>query len=93
MFESYQNSLTKLKESIPNNYILKEQLENKINYCIEDMVYKPPELLPESFIFYCNLIIPYLPEKKEENNWVVEPWENIHRVAKDNNEIFRNSFN
>ena len=46
------------------------------------MIYKPPELLPEYFTYYCNLIIPLLPEQKEENNWVVKPWENIHLIAR-----------
>jgi hypothetical protein len=93
MFDSYLDSLNKLKESIPENYILKKKLQEKINYCINDMIYKPPELLPEYFTYYCNLIIPLLPEQKEENNWVIKPWENIHIVAKNNNKNFRNSSN
>ena len=90
MFENYTDSLYALKSSIPENYLLRDKLIEKINYSIEDMAYKPPELLPEYFTFYCKLIIPYLPENKEENNWVTEPWDNIHKVAKINNEILKN---
>ena len=89
MFDSYINSLIELKKSIPDTYTSKKELEEKINYCIEDMAYKPPELLSQYFTFYCNIIIPFLPKDKKNNEWVIKPWENIHKVAQENIKNFK----
>ena len=91
MFKSYSDSLYKLKESIPNEYKNKDELIRIIDYSLDDMAYKPPELLSEYFTTYCHLIIPHLPEDKKNNLWVVEPWNNIHKVAKENNKAFKNN--
>ena len=93
MFDSYINSLLELEKSIPINYIFKKELKDKINYCIEDMAYKPPELLSEYFSYYCNIIIPFLPKDKKNNKWIIQPWENIHKVAKKNIEIYKKKIN
>lgn len=89
MFKSYSDSLTKLKEAIPSNYNNKDELIRIINHCINDMAYKPPELLSNYFTRYCNLIIPLLPKDRINNQWVEEPWNNIHKVARDNIKYYK----
>lgn len=89
MYSSYFDSLNNLKQSIPQNYENKDELLRIINYCIDDMAYKSPELLSECFRNYCIMIIPYLPSNRESNSWVNDPWDNIHDVAKKNNKFYQ----
>ena len=84
MFGSYSDSLNELKKSIPDDYKKKDKLVETIDYCLVDMSYKAPELLSLYFCNYCKFIIPHLPKDRKQNSWVNKPWENIHKVAKDN---------
>ena len=88
-YDNCQGANSWYKIYFPDTYTSKKELEEKINYCIEDMAYKPPELLSQYFTFYCNMIIPFLPKDKKNNQWVIQPWENIHKVAQENIKNFK----
>ena len=93
MFKSYTESLILLKNSIPDDYSKKKELVEKIDFCLVDISYKPPEVLSICFHNYCNLLIPYLPQDRKNNMWVDEPWKNIHNVAKINNNLLNQKKN
>ena len=85
MIQSYKNSLIYLQKSIPEKYDKKKDLERIINSFLLNISYKPPELFSETFRIYCIKIITFLPLENKE--WVLEPWNNILNVAKNNNKL------
>jgi hypothetical protein len=88
--ESYIKSLNDLKNAIPEDYSLKEELSKSIENAIENLLYKAPEVLSESFRKYCLRIMNYLPKKN--NEWALEKWNDICNVAKKNNSFIKNNY-
>ena len=88
--DSYIESLNDLKNAIPEDYKLKEELIYSIENAIENLAYKAPEVLSESFRYYCLKIMNYLP--KSNNEWAIEKWDNICQVAKKNNSFIKNNY-
>ena len=87
IIDNYVNALNNLKELIPEDYKKKEDIIRIINNSIDDIFYRPPEMLSYKFTEYCNLLIPYLP--KNQNCWVKEPWQKILETAKINNQALK----
>ena len=88
--ESYIKSLNDLKNAIPEDYSLKEELSKSIENAIENLLYKAPEVLSESFRKYCLRIMNYLPKKN--NEWALEKWDEICKVAKKNNSFIKEHY-
>ena len=87
--DNYTKALTDLRNVIPEDYILKNELEYSIDDALINMAYKAPEVLSIYFRQYCIRIMKYLPKKN--NQWAKEKWDDICNIAKVNNEIIKKS--
>ena len=86
---SYSEALKNLKKSIPEKYEKKKDLEKKIDYCLRNIIYKAPELLPEIYSNYCLELIELLPT--DNNKWAMDAWNIILEVANRNIEYIKNN--
>lgn len=90
MIDTYKDALINLKNNIPEDYIYRNKLINIIEFSCNDIDYKAPEIISQSFTNYCKFLIPYLPKQKDD--WIVNSWEKIHDVSKKNNVRLKNFY-